>query len=427
MTAAMRALAAPEGTEKVLRVAMLQGGRILEERVFRDRGAVLVGPTEEATFVAGSRSFTLFASDTTGYSLRLAKGSSGRVVTAEGAFDLASLGRSELRLDPSARGRVSLGDVTFLFQFVAPPPPRPRPQLPLSVRGNREVDWTITIVVAFSFLVHFGVIGSMYSDWLDPIVADDAVVGIIDVTHNLPAPTVEEVATAPTASSSAPSAAARPTKRPHASDTESRGDAERHAAALASEGRAMGMQLLVAWDDTSAVAGAMNRSELPVQSLDESARSAEGVRPADDLVLAHGGAVTPGHGSLRDLGVTHATGADSHGTERQVEGPRFNLTIEPLPPPNLQGGERAIARLRPSYRACYVNKGLSRDPSMAGKIVLSIRVAPNGDVAGVQKVAGSGLSSEVEQCIILRTHNAEFDAPGGSGATLQVPIIFEHQ
>ena len=39
-------------------------------------------------------------------------------------------------LTEEARGKVVIGDTTFLFQFVAPPPPQPRPQLPL-VRQRR--------------------------------------------------------------------------------------------------------------------------------------------------------------------------------------------------------------------------------------------------------------------------------------------------
>ena len=33
-----------------------------------------------------------------------------------------------------------------------------------------DIDWTTTIIAAFSFLFHFGAVGSIYSDWMDPIV-----------------------------------------------------------------------------------------------------------------------------------------------------------------------------------------------------------------------------------------------------------------
>ena len=52
---------------------------------------------------------------------------------------------------------------------------QPRPQLPLSVKGGlaSQIDWNLTIIAAFSFLLHFGLIGAMYSDWMDPVVNDD--------------------------------------------------------------------------------------------------------------------------------------------------------------------------------------------------------------------------------------------------------------
>jgi hypothetical protein len=64
---------------------------------------------------------------------------------------------------------------------------------------------------------------------------------------------------------------------------------------------------------------------------------------------------------------------------------------------------------------------------MAGKIILSIKIAPNGDVSDVSKTGGSGLSPDVEQCIIKKARNGTFDAPGGSGSTVQVPVTFVKQ
>jgi hypothetical protein len=55
-----------------------------------------------------------------------------------------------LPLDERARGKITLADMTILFQFVTPPPPQPRPQLPASVRGSAlsGVDWFFTTVAA---------------------------------------------------------------------------------------------------------------------------------------------------------------------------------------------------------------------------------------------------------------------------------------
>ena len=126
----------------------------------------------------------------------------------------------QIRLTDEARGKVVIGETTFLFQFVAPPPVQPRPQLPLSVKGGlaSQIDWSLTIIAAFSFLLHFGLVGAMYSDWMDPVVNDDLTAGLLDMVQKTVPPPVEtaEEASASASSTStapAPTASARRPRR----------------------------------------------------------------------------------------------------------------------------------------------------------------------------------------------------------------------
>src|SRR5688500_1612426 len=50
MTAVMRAAAVARDAPRVPRIAMVVGGRIVDERLFRDAEAVTVGTAEDATF-----------------------------------------------------------------------------------------------------------------------------------------------------------------------------------------------------------------------------------------------------------------------------------------------------------------------------------------------------------------------------------------
>ena len=53
MTAVMRAM--PQATgPKVLRIGLVQGGRVIEERIIKQRTSVTVGPSEKSTFVMPS-------------------------------------------------------------------------------------------------------------------------------------------------------------------------------------------------------------------------------------------------------------------------------------------------------------------------------------------------------------------------------------
>ena len=218
MTAVMRAMAVNTGP-KVLRIGLVQRGRIVEERVIKQRTTVTVGQNEKNMFVipgaAGNLppQFKLFELLGNDYYLNFLDGMNGRVALATGITDIAALrgqakktgGGYQVKLTDEARGKIVVGDTTFLFQFVAPPPVQPRPQLPLAVKGGiaNQIDWNLTIIAAFSFLLHFGFIGAMYSDWFDSVVNDDVNVGnLVDMMKNIPTPPPTETAT------SMPSAAA---------------------------------------------------------------------------------------------------------------------------------------------------------------------------------------------------------------------------
>jgi hypothetical protein len=81
--------------------------------------------------------------------------------------------------------------------------------------------------------------------------------------------------------------------------------------------------------------------------------------------------------------------------------------------------------MRPGFKACY-NKGLSVDPSMSGKVTMTVKIGPNGEVASVTP-NNQGLSSEVVECISRKLRNAQFDPPGGGGSTVTIPVTFVKQ
>src|SRR3954452_19092550 len=146
MTAVMRAMPQFAGP-KVLRIGLVQGGKVIEERVIKQRTHVTIGPSEKSMFVVPSQNvppnFRLFELVGSDYHLNFLDGMSGRVALQTGISDLAALrgqakktaqGSYQIKLSEEARGKVVIGETTFLFQFVAPPPVQPKPQLPVSVK-----------------------------------------------------------------------------------------------------------------------------------------------------------------------------------------------------------------------------------------------------------------------------------------------------
>jgi len=206
MTAVMRAM--PQATgPKVLRIGLVQGGKVIEERVIKQRSHVTIGPSEKSMFVIPSKNippnFRLFELMGGEYVLNWLEGMTGRIALKTGISDLGALrgqakrvpiGNAQMyqvNLSDEARGKVVVGETTFLFQFVAPPPVQPKPQLPVSVKAGlaNDIDWTTTIIAAFSFLFHFGAVGSIYSDWMDPVIDDEVdVAQLLESVKQLPPP-----------------------------------------------------------------------------------------------------------------------------------------------------------------------------------------------------------------------------------------------
>src|SRR5215813_7049270 len=131
---------------KILRVGVIRDGKIIEERHIRQPSAVTIGQDGTNTFVIPASelpaSFPVFEHRNGVYSLVFTDRMNGRVASQSRNFDSDFAGLKgkglvqkrgsvwALPLDESAKGKVSLGEVTLLFQFVSPPPEPARIELP---------------------------------------------------------------------------------------------------------------------------------------------------------------------------------------------------------------------------------------------------------------------------------------------------------
>ena len=163
---------AKEGAKKILRVGIIQGRQIVEERLIRKREDVSLGTHAKNTFILPSsqlgKSYRLFEAKSDSYLLTFDERMEGRLSVNEQVLDLSSLaksgntkkrgGRSQIELDDRSRGKVVIGEFTLLFQFVEKPPVLPRPQLPAAARGglSSSVDWLMFNILLVSFFVQGG-------------------------------------------------------------------------------------------------------------------------------------------------------------------------------------------------------------------------------------------------------------------------------
>lgn len=79
--------------------------------------------------------------------------------------------------------------------------------------------------------------------------------------------------------------------------------------------------------------------------------------------------------------------------------------------------------LHPRARACY-NAGLKEDPNEQGRVVITIRVGPGGDVTEATAAQCTGLSSKTCACIAGGAKKLVFAPPGGGGSSINAPMNF---
>jgi len=156
---------------KILRVGVIQGGKIIEERHLKHHETVTVGQDAKNTFVVPASdlpgTFAVFESRHGQYDLVFTERMDGRVRFGTSDVDFAGLraqGLAKKRgnvfvlpLNEGAKGKVVLGEVTLLFQFTKPPPEPVKTELPPSAKGSiwHSMDRLFFIVLAGSLLFHF--------------------------------------------------------------------------------------------------------------------------------------------------------------------------------------------------------------------------------------------------------------------------------
>jgi hypothetical protein len=481
MTLAKQAARTHEGS-RVLRIAVVQGARIVEERVLRERGPVTVGRTERNTFtLAGDAlppSFELFAVVDGGYVLHFVEGMEGRLVLAEGVRSLAELrasGRArrmgsiwQLPLDESSRGKVTVGDATFLFQFVVPPPTMPRPQLPVAIRTSplERIDWRYNACLASFLMLAFG--GISYVEYVyDPQVVEGAFDLHARVTQLIPPPMPEPVPavnnpvqqrdpeqptgtpepdtpTTPdprTPDHGQPRPAPRPS--PRRSDEEiiaevmtiatRAGDAvirglERSAEFVAITGATDTGRGTAA--DVFHRGGLMNGS---VQGLAATNGITNGNNTAGitrtGLVASTAGPGNGPHGLGRDH-VVRPSGNDIASTATLiVRVPTGRAQLDPIPEPSGPGAlpisvvGDVIRRNIGGIQNCYT-QALRTNPSLRGRIEVDFTIGTSGRITGTPAASGMSEAPEVGRCVAQRLRYLVFPAPRDGAVDFSIPFNF---
>jgi TonB family protein len=455
-TPGQRMSGGPAARSRILRIGIVQNGRIVEERLVRKRENISIGWSSKATFPVPSESlpkqWMLFEAGPRGYIAHFADAMDARIAVGNEVISLAQLkqmGRlrkigssSRFLLDERSRGKVTVGDLSILFQFVTPPPPQPRPQLPASVRGSfwASMDWAYTGIAAGSFLVHLVFVIYLRSvDW--PRAPDleeipDRFVQMI-VKAKPPEPPKDTAnkddgkkEDDKKADKKVASAANKP-KKELTAEEKARLDAERRAR-LAEQVRNTGILKLLGAkaDGSGSIADVLGKGDVD-RDQEKAFQGVGGLSVAtSDASLRGVKTGTGGSGKVADISGLRGAGAIAGGstgagqTEKRVSGivrseaPAVDGELDP----SLVSKE-VRARIG-AIKACY-DRALKRNPNLSGKVKIRWTITAAGTVSSVEIEEDSMGDTEVSSCIRGLVSRWRFPAPSGGSVDVVYPFVFQ--
>lgn len=422
---------------RILRIGILLGGKIVEERLIRERTSVSIGQSMKNTFsvpVDGlPLEFTLFALDQGRYYLRFLGKMDGRLGDSSGSVNtldaLKNKGAQnmgdywQVPLTESSRGKLSIGDLTILFQFVTEPPRQPKPMLPASVRGTfaDRIDPRLALILGASIIAHFAVvIVALLGDVEEDGIAQRA----YNLTFKQDTYVVEDVLPPDTTQGSAAGSAAEgpktPEKKPDKGTTKPKDDgggrSNNDSVAMTEDDASRFADLLTGEGPNGTSEGDMSKrrpgADLGAQIND--------VREGGQKVAIGGGA---GRGSRGDGDPRVGTGGGlktngpdggSVGTGKTVEkGPagRISVSDKQTFDESSLTPDIVLQKIQSAYMAglkrCY-KQYLNKDASARGKVTLSLTVNETGRTV---KGNAKGFADEVDSCISAQMSSWRFPVP----------------
>ncbi|MCB9637574.1 MAG: energy transducer TonB [Myxococcales bacterium] len=469
-------------TRKILRIGIIQGGKIIEERLLRKREPVTVGDSNRNTFVIPGTSlpsrFPLFELKGDTYYLTIADWMTGRLSLGTGVADLQALKQEgvakqvgqvdyekpdqngqkkkvpvfQVSLSEKSRGKLTFGDTTLLFQFVTPPPLPAKPQLPALVQGGwiKGIDWVYSTILVVSGLAHLGFIAYLRTYPIDQEIAlgqiSDRFAKYIAPIKPPPVPVkpnkTDEGKSAKKGDKSKKKSKG-PKKRPAPSRRKAPArrlsDSEKAARAAA---RRRNIEEKLARVSVLGLLGAKNGEGSPIKDvlagggemekdLDKALKNAQGVAIDNGSGVRRGSRGGGGKrgsldvaGSLR--GPSGGAGVAGGGTGRRGASIKAKLKIENFEP---EGGTLDQAALRRKIRIyqrgiryCY-ERQLKNNPDLQGKLSLRITIALNGRVSSVE-IEENGLNSAVGSCVKNAAKRWSFPKPKDDAVTIVLPLVF---
>ncbi|MBW2699899.1 MAG: AgmX/PglI C-terminal domain-containing protein [Deltaproteobacteria bacterium] len=445
---------------KILRIGVIQGGKIIEEKLVRKRGSVTVGSGVRNTIVLPAadvpKTFSLFEMRGTDYHLAFTDKMSGRVSVADQAADLQSLKAQNLvrksgdtyhlKLNEGSRGRVSMGECIILFQFVSPPPEPVKPQLPAEVKGywSRNIDWPYTSVFSFVSIAMLVMI-----IWAKQIPIVEREVSLEDIPDRfakmiMPDKEKSEDEDGDGAGEAEKAPEPKKNKKEEVEDTGDDGGDEGDSAAVA-KARTVAMEKKVTGRGLLKLLGAKGDSGMAMGGAvadvfaegtvgGDGAGAFDGIGGGLDVATAAGQKGSRGvdgaasAANIKDLGTKGVVGGAGRGGPKKAEA-RIVAKVSSAALEEFDSDSRSqsdikkvIRRRLGGIKHCY-EKRLKRNPELKGKVVIRFVIHPGGKIIEVEIVENTTGDPELASCIKARVRAIRFPPADGGETAVVYPFI----
>jgi len=436
---------------KVLRIGVIQDGKIVQERLMKAGEAVVVGESSKASVVFPKThlppEFTLFQWTGKEYVLQFTEAMKGKIDRVGAANAVVAL--QNLREDPSVqraggvfsyplteqdRGKLSIDQVTILFQFVAPPiaaAPTPALQTDFRPRLLQEDD-----PVFLGFLGLWGAMGVLLGLWVSfteppEVTLDSApeLARLVVPPKVEEPPPVDDQPEAPTEKpEEAPSDEAPAEEQPAKGPAQDQTSSDARKSELIAQSKLLSALIGTTGEANSGMVVEDTLGGTSLGNVDEALKGALGA--TTDAAAAGYKAGAGGKGTAATIDEIGGLGGGKAG----VGGGSVAATLKASvntgdgAMDELVGDKATVTKTVRGFsgqiKYCYESR-LKVVPDLGGRVEIGWSIGDDGSVSGVYTVSNDTGDAELAKCIEGKIRRWKF--PASASGDVQWPFVLRAQ
>lgn len=437
--------------KKVLRIGVIQSGKLVQERLIPSGESVTVGESAKATFVFPKTGlpraeYPVFVNRKGDYVLNFTEDMKGKISSGGAAVTLAKLrsdpsvanqgGSWRLALTEQDRGKIAIGDVTMLFQFVPPPPVQAvQPLQAMDFRPRLLEDddpiffGFLGVWAALAVILLLVVWNSDPPEYTLEEMPDRFTKLILE--PEAPDTEVEDTEPEETDDQGEPTdkvAEAEPEPEPEApkepkTKEEQAADEQKQIEALKEKSLLLKMLTTRSEHGVGTAEDAFAEGDDGLADLDSALAGVGGV----EMASGENGGIRGGTGTTEDadIGAVATAGggaSELSGVKTEIKGSVKGGTIDAADLPDADKIKTIISRNQGALTYCY-EQSLRQNPSLSGRVEVEWAIR-QGRPTGISIFANSTGDSAFAECIKGKIARWKFDGIDTDGEMVAAPFVF---